>query len=312
MGMQSRQQQQELQRKREIEALKMQQLQQQMAAAKQEQEDQNALAERLGQVDESGLMGALARVDPKAAISLATGQGNQMPSNVREWQYFSQLPQEQQEQYLRMRRGSSPMDLGGYVAIPSQVDPRQPVATFNKTLPPQETPQVKGEQRRATEQAAVDVETPKLRRAAQGALNQLERQNKVVTTHIDKALNLISPWSTGYGSFLSLLPNTDARALENELRTIKANIGFDKLQEMRNNSPTGGALGQVSEMENRLLQAVNGALDPAQSEQLAENLRAIKELYPQVLQERREAFQQDFGGGQPQRKEKTEDPLGIR
>ena len=83
--------------------------------------------------------------------------------------------------------------------------------------------------------------------------------------------------------------------LKNELETIKANVGFDKLQRMRDNSPTGGALGQVSELENRLLQAVNGALDPAQSDQLRENLKSIKELYAQVIAEKRKAFALDFG-----------------
>lgn len=130
---------------------------------------------------------------------------------------------------------------------------------------------------------------------ALSALQGLERQTNTVTTHIDKALGLISPWSTGYGAALSFLPESDARELRNELDTIKANVGFDKLQAMRDASPTGGALGQVSEMENRLLQAVNGALDPAQSNQLKENLAAIREIYPQVLEERKSAYEADYG-----------------
>lgn len=134
-------------------------------------------------------------------------------------------------------------------------------------------------------------------------LKGFESQAKIVTDTIDKALNLAndSSFSTGWSNYLGVFPNTDARELNNYLDTIRANVGFDKLQQMRDNSPTGGALGQVSEMENKLLQAVNGALDPKQGDQLIQNLTIIKELYPKVLEERRSAFNRDYGGfGQSQ------------
>lgn len=137
---------------------------------------------------------------------------------------------------------------------------------------------------------------------AQSALKGFEQQVQTVTGTIDKALKTINkPFSaaTGYGQAFSFLPNTDSRELNNYLNTIKANVGFDKLQQMRDNSKTGGALGQVSELENKLLQAVNGALDPLQSEQLVENLNAIKELYPAVLAEKQRAFAQDYGNVTP-------------
>jgi hypothetical protein len=170
-------------------------------------------------------------------------------------------------------------------------------------------PEIQGaELRRKTEETRRAGKT-----AAANALSGFERQAKLVTNTIDKALNTISPSSAGYGSLLSFLPESDARKLKNYLDTIKANIGFDKLQQMRDNSPTGGALGQVSEMENRLLQATSGALDPAQSEQLRENLEIIKELYPQVLAERKEAFDKDYrslnGNTSPQNKVAPSNPV---
>lgn len=133
---------------------------------------------------------------------------------------------------------------------------------------------------------------------AQSALQGFKQQSQLVVDTIDKAINTATkPGSlaTGYGQALSSLPNTDARELNNYLNTIKANVGFDKLQQMRENSPTGGALGNVTENENKLLQAVNGALDPMQSGQLVQNLGVIKQLYPVVMQERERAFQQDYG-----------------
>jgi hypothetical protein len=136
---------------------------------------------------------------------------------------------------------------------------------------------------------------------AQSALQGFGQQSKLVTDTIKKAISLAktSPTATNYGQVFSKLPNTDARALNNYLDTIKANIGFDALQTMRDNSPTGGALGQVSDMETRLLQATKGALDPLQGDQLVANLEIINELYPLVLAEKQRAFEQDFGNVTP-------------
>ena len=54
-----------------------------------------------------------------------------------------------------------------------------------------------------------------------------------------------------------MVPGTEAQATAAKLDTIKANIGFDKLQKMRDASPTGGALGQVSERELGFLQSLS-------------------------------------------------------
>lgn len=241
----------------------------------------------------------LAKLLYKAQMKDATTAA---PSNVREWEYYSQLSPADQERFLQMKRSAQTLNLGGSYGITSQANPGQLQANIPKTLPPEATPEVKGAQTQATEQAKLNVEMPKLRRAATNALSGLERQTNIVNDNIDKALKLISPLSTGYGSMLSFLPETDARELKNTLDTIKANVGFDKLQQLRDNSPTGGALGQVSEMENRLLQATSGALDPGQSDQLRENLQTIKDLYNQVLKEKRSAFQTDFGGAEQETK----------
>jgi hypothetical protein len=62
------------------------------------------------------------------------------------------------------------------------------------------------------------------------------------------------------------------------LDTIGANMGFEQLQAMRAASPTGGALGNVTERELELLQAVQGSLQQSQSrEQFQSNLLRRKE-----------------------------------
>lgn len=106
----------------------------------------------------------------------------------------------------------------------------------------------------------------------------------VVNDTIGRALPLISNFSAGLGSWLTILPATDATNLQKLLDTVKANAGFDKLNAMRQASPTGGALGQVSERELAFLQNVFGSLDQEQSpSQLRRNLEAFQWTYNTMI-----------------------------
>ena len=116
-----------------------------------------------------------------------------------------------------------------------------------------------------------------------------------MNTAMSDAINIIDNQglipATGVGGLWDWMPNTDALALRNKLDTIKANVGFDKLQAMRDNSPTGGALGQVSEFENRLLQATSGSLDQLQT---ADELKARIEAIQKAWQGLQQAYEDDF------------------
>jgi hypothetical protein len=108
--------------------------------------------------------------------------------------------------------------------------------------------------------------------------------------------------TTGFtGNFLSTIPGTPAHEVSQAINTIEAAIGFDRLQAMRDASPTGGALGQVSEMELRLLSQSLGSLRQSQGrDQFMENLAAVEEHYQRALDAI--AAQQDAynrGVGQP-------------
>jgi len=77
-------------------------------------------------------------------------QPTEAPSNIREWEYYSKLPKDQQEQYLTMRRGQSPINLGNEFVIPSAVDPSaDPRASFPISLSPGELPATRGAQQAA-------------------------------------------------------------------------------------------------------------------------------------------------------------------
>jgi hypothetical protein len=90
--------------------------------------------------------------------------------------------------------------------------------------------------------------------------------------------------ANGWTGLLSALPETQAGVLARYLETIKANVGFRALQEMRDNSPTGGALGNVSELELKQLNAVKGSLDiRTTAEQLLETLDTVDTSTRQAL-----------------------------
>lgn len=103
----------------------------------------------------------------------------------------------------------------------------------------------------------------------------------IVSSKIDEALSQTGFATTGLtGTVMGKIPGTKAYDLENTIDTIKANIGFNELAEMRAASPTGGALGQIAVRELEFLQAALGSLNKGQSQgQLVKTLKAIKQHY---------------------------------
>jgi hypothetical protein len=61
--------------------------------------------------------------------------------------------------------------------------------------------------------------------------------------------------------------NQEAVDVKRKLETLQSVVSFDRLQQMREASPTGGALGAVSERELALLQSSMGALSNDMSEE---------------------------------------------
>ncbi len=97
---------------------------------------------------------------------------------------------------------------------------------------------------------------------------------------VEDARKLVGYNTAGPGSMFSNVPGTDARDLQSKIETIKANLGFDRLQQMRESSPTGGALGAVAVQELVALQSTVASLDQAQSpKQLRQSLDKIEKHY---------------------------------
>ena len=104
---------------------------------------------------------------------------------------------------------------------------------------------------------------------------------------IDKALNIIStakqPTTGLLGAGFRIFAGSDAKRLDAVLDTIRSNIGFKELNEMRQSSKTGGALGNVTVRELELLQSTMVSLDPDIGADLVPNLLQLKNVFTGVL-----------------------------
>lgn len=159
---------------------------------------------------------------------------------------------------------------------------------------------IKGENTRAAAQRGTQVEIAGMHEAGEdrrnkftgGAANTKQQAADaarlstadIVLGKVDDALGKVNGWSTGVpGHYLQGVPTTGAYSLARDIDTVKANLGFDTLAAMRAASPTGGALGAVSDYENKMLQSTVAALDLGlPEEELKTNLTQVRKHYENV------------------------------
>lgn len=72
--------------------------------------------------------------------------------------------------------------------------------------------------------------------------------------------------------------------LQRQIDDFSRNIGLDRLQQMRESSPTGGALGQVPVQQQKMLQETLGSFDISQPiSVLRENLSQLNNIYLDIM-----------------------------
>ena len=229
--------------------------------------------------------------DIHADVTLAAAErmgqigGTRSPSPtsaIQNYQFRASLTPEQQKQFdatQRSQPGFAVEKIGGETGI------------FARGTG-QFTPKTTAEQERevaAAERGAVTTATEEAKRSVErqaGRAARFEKARQTVASIdnvIGKALEAegkTGATTAGWGSFLSILPGSDAKELQSLLTVVQGNLGFDRLQQMRDASPTGGALGQVSERELQFLQSTVSSLDPRLDPPvLRKNLREIAESY---------------------------------
>jgi hypothetical protein len=122
--------------------------------------------------------------------------------------------------------------------------------------------------------------------------SKLERDIDELIANKD-GLNEITGYIAGRTD-LSAMTNAGRRALA-KFNTITAKGGFSELQDMRNASPTGGALGNVSNQEGQQLVAAFGTLSRTQNaDDLRSSLTTIKSDLQGSKQRVKEAFDETY------------------
>lgn len=166
---------------------------------------------------------------------------------------------------------------------------RQPIGQIAKNIAEVETQKVLGE-----DAGKVKVAAPKMIAAQES----LERDHRIMRDEIDKTREIAAraPLATGVPALLSSrIPGTTGYQVARLLETIKARAGFDVLGNMRASSPTGGALGAITERELAFLQSVQGSLEQVQSqEDLDRVLARLAEFTESANDTRRRALEYDL------------------
>jgi hypothetical protein len=129
-----------------------------------------------------------------------------------------------------------------------------------------------------------------------------------------KKQKIVDPVTGVTGEIASGVAGSARKSAEGLVRTIQANIGFDRLNQMRAESPTGGALGNITEQELRFLQSVLGSIDLNQKDaDIIRNLDRLDKIYSGIIKKAAaypNASKYGFSGGAPAAPAPSAPPAG--
>lgn len=263
--------------------------------------------------------------DPKAvdqeytsAVAMYNDEGGGDPAQVQYLNYLTQnMSPEEAENARRVAAGLSPRMTGSSAITTAQMGLTQPVADSEAVI--------SGAKSGASERAKLGAQgdlSPQVKRdeAREGAIGKAEGEReankpkaaaalRTTLRNVDntlftaeKAAGQVSPLTAGAGGkILANFAGTSAKDLRRTIDTLKASLSFDALAEMRRNSPTGGALGSITERELELLGSTVASLNEEQSpEQLKENIGRVITYYNNYKDLVEQAYQGEYGAAQPE------------
>lgn len=103
----------------------------------------------------------------------------------------------------------------------------------------------------------------------------------IVTEDIARALPLVNWWTTGpLGSLTQYALGSESHQLSTFISGLESNVIIDRLNAMRQTSPSGGAMGNLTEKEGERLAATLGSLKQSQKpDDLRHNLVRLGNIY---------------------------------
>lgn len=157
------------------------------------------------------------------------------------------------------------------------------------------------ESQKATAQAQAKLQAEKQTALpkSQKAIEDWDSHSKDIATtlsDVSTALKELTPLSSGISRKLaSRVPGTLEYNVIKALETVKANIGFDRLAAMRTASPTGGALGNVSDKDLSALQESIANLDLGQDLPIVlNNIEKVQNRYNELSDSLHSSFASEY------------------
>lgn len=275
--------------RRLAEAQREEREQSKLAGVQADQERQQEIARLYALEDQFGLdRGALSMLPAEArdgviselAARRFTPEAPDLPSSVREYEYARQQ---------------------GYQGSFQDWQAANPRGTSVSVNTGSQVPQVgsipQGYQMRAVDSNSdgqpdtyrmEPIEGGPVAEASESAQASQERFGAIVLDEIDRAIGTLAeggPFTAGRISALGRLdPESPASDLQRYYDTIRANMGFDRLQAIRESSPTGGGVGSLSDPEREAMADTLGALDVnARPEEQVYALARIQNSYMDAI-----------------------------
>jgi hypothetical protein len=214
----------------------------------------------------------------------AASQGQEPTALMQNVEYIRQQnPGMSMQEALQMAKNGTTVNVSGSAPAPA-TGYRNVYDEQNRLIAQEPIPggPVDTEQRQAAEQE---------QQRQQSAANQQGVRDTVIGRDVDRLIAMIDqggifdlPESGIVGGLLGAAGiNQEAVDFKNTLQGIQATVAFDRLQQMRDASKTGGALGAVSERELDLLISAYGALQQNTSGPvLKQNLQTIKDVMTKI------------------------------
>jgi hypothetical protein len=222
-----------------------------------------------------------------------------------------------------LKQTTTNTDLGGQMLQQQRDAFGRPIAGGETRLEKTPVPKAPGEME--TPEAKLEFERKKLEQRSQFDLEKAYPAQKAsvdaTTGDIDaqiaraKALKTHKGLPYITGGIMGRLPSVseEGTSAQADLDQIKAKAGFEALQAMRNSSPTGGALGNVSDAEGRRLEASAAALAQAQGTTAFQSKldRYIEDL-ERSKKSLKNAFDMQYGSVKPKNATTSSDGWTIK
>jgi hypothetical protein len=129
-----------------------------------------------------------------------------------------------------------------------------------------------------------------------GALTSIIGQAENISGVAQEAGRQVGAGTTGFFSPLKFIGGTTAADLAGNLETIKSDAFVANITEMRKNSPTGGAVGNVSDKDLEMLQSLQTSFrQNLKPTTLRANLRKYQKIRAKVVTDAKKGFVLKYG-----------------